>query len=721
MAVIPAVLVPGFLAGSITLVAGVLPGGTANPQFASLSMERVDALERATDVGPAPADRTLYLSVSMPYAKPAEMQRFVDSVSDPMSPDYRRFITPEEVGQRFGLPQDQVDRVADYLRGHGITVTLVGKNRLSICAEATVAQAEAAFHTTIREYTIVPQNEVEPSRFIANATIPTLPSDLAGLVIDVSGLETFTRPRHLTTLTPSLTRGLYNTDDLFASGVQGNGRTLGVTNFVGFRISNAVSYVSHFGLPTPVGGAGSNISVVTVSGGAGSGADNAEGNLDIQMELGMAPLGNIIVYDAGASDLIGVLTREVNDNAADTISESYGWSIPNSTANAAHNLHASMSAQGITYMAASGDSGTSIDPFGYPDDDPEVLVVGGTVATVQNPSGARVSEVGWSGSGGGWSTKTPSFNLRPSWQQGNGVPALPNKRLSPDVGFHSSSGSGAYQFYTGGNLTGGFVGTSFASPIVAGLLAIAEQRMISDGALPPDGQGKQRLGRVANLIYSMNGRSDVWFDILSGSNGNLPDATPSSAHAGWDYVSGWGPFDTLAFADVAACLTGHCAAGTPYCAGDATDPNVSTFCPCLNFGSLGHGCANSANAAGALLTATGSPAADTVVFTATSELPTALSILMQGNSNVSVGVIAGDGVRCVGGSLKRLYSHSASGGSVSFPVGADPSVRTQSSIKGDNIPSGATRYYQTYYRDANAGFCTAATFNVSSGYSIVWP
>src|SRR4029079_9476918 len=137
--------------------AGSLPGGAANPQFASLRMERVAALDRATDVGPTQADRKLYLCVALPYAQPEAMERFVESVSDPRSPSYGKFLTPEEVGERFGLPQSQVDRCADYLRGHGIAVTLVAKNRISILAEATVAQAEAAFHTTIREYTLVPQ------------------------------------------------------------------------------------------------------------------------------------------------------------------------------------------------------------------------------------------------------------------------------------------------------------------------------------------------------------------------------------------------------------------------------------------------------------------------------------------------------------------------------------------------------------------------------------
>src|SRR5205085_2708568 len=137
-----------------------------------------------------------------------------------------------------------------------------------------------------------------------------------------------------------------------------------------------------------------------ISGGAGGGTPQAEGDLDIQMVLGMAPLCDFYIYDGGASDLIGTLTREVNDNIADVISESYGWNLPASTATSAHNLHLSMSGQGITYMAASGDSGTTLEPYSYPDYDPEVLMVGGTIATV-DANGNRSSEVGWSGSGGG--------------------------------------------------------------------------------------------------------------------------------------------------------------------------------------------------------------------------------------------------------------------------------------------------------------------------------
>ncbi len=556
--------------------------GNGQAQFAPIAgMELVPALQRAHDVGAADPSQLLDITVSLPYAHPAEMQAFVDSVSDPKSPNYRHFLSPEEIGEQFGAPRANVDAVANWLVENGMQVTLVSKSNLAVCATTTVAQAENAFHTTIRAYTLTPIDDVEPSQFIANSTPIQLPAAIASTVIDVFGLQTYTRPQHRTTLNPMLTRGLYDSANLFNANFKGQGRTTAISNFDGFRANNWLLYITHFSLPTPPGGAGSNITTVKISGGAGAGAAGGEGDLDIQMELGMVPLGNIIIYDGGQNNLLGTLTKEATDNLADTISESYGWSLAASAATSAHNEHLAMSAEGITYMAATGDSGTSLGSFDYPDYDPEVLQVGGTVATVNTSTGARISEVGWGGSGGGWSNKSISFNVRPSWQVGTGVPPITgsnNHRLLPDLAFHASSNNGAYQFYYNNALTGGFVGTSFASPICAGMLAIAESKAIALGFLPPDVHGHQRLGRVQDLIYSQNGNPAIWHDITVGNNGTLPDGSASTCHVGWDTVTGWGPFDVEAFATQS--FGSSCPAPTVYC----TAKLNSQFCsPSISF------------------------------------------------------------------------------------------------------------------------------------------
>lgn len=157
-----------------------------------------------------------------------------------------------------------------------------------------------------------------------------------------------------------------------------------------------------------------------------------------------------------------------------------------------------------------------------------------------------------------------------------------------------------------------------------------------------------------------------------------------------------------------------------FCFGDGSGAS----CPCANSGAAGRGCENSSGTGGALLTDSGSPtlSADTFVLTASGEKPTAFSIFLQGNAQVAPALF-GDGLRCVGGVLKRLYSLSAVGGVVTAPTGVQPTISARSAALGDTIPIGGTRYYQTYYRDPNLGFCPnppGNSWNVSNALSAVW-
>ncbi len=80
-------------------------------------------------------------------------------------------------------------------------------------------------------------------------------------------------------------------------------------------------------------------------------------------------------------------------------------------------------------------------------------------------------------------------------------------------------------------------------------------------------------------------------------------------------------------------------------------------CPCSNPPSgPGRGCDNSSGTGGASLSSSGvaSLSADTLVFTTSGEKPTAPSIVAQGDAILSSGVVFGQGVSCVAGSLERL-------------------------------------------------------------------
>lgn len=160
----------------------------------------------------------------------------------------------------------------------------------------------------------------------------------------------------------------------------------------------------------------------------------------------------------------------------------------------------------------------------------------------------------------------------------------------------------------------------------------------------------------------------------------------------------------------------HGCGTTSFCFGDGS----VAACPCANTGATGRGCNNSAATGGATLSASGAASltADTVHLISAGELPSSLSIALQGSSVIAP-VAFGDGLRCAGGTLKRLYSHNASAGALTVPQGADPSISVRSSALGDPIPLGAKRAYQFYYRDPNLGFCPGG-FNATNAVSILW-
>jgi hypothetical protein len=154
------------------------------------------------------------------------------------------------------------------------------------------------------------------------------------------------------------------------------------------------------------------------------------------------------------------------------------------------------------------------------------------------------------------------------------------------------------------------------------------------------------------------------------------------------------------------------------------EPGVSGVmpCPCGNPPSgPERGCNNSAGTGGASLTDLGvaSLSNDTLVFTTSAERPTALSIVLGGNIELPSGVSFGDGVRCTGGILLRLYVKSAVGGSITAPTALDPTVSARSAMIGSPILPAQTRLYQVYYRDPLTFGCEA-TFNATSGRRVLW-
>ena len=184
---------------------------------------------------------------------------------------------------------------------------------------------------------------------------------------------------------------------------------------------------------------------------------------------------------------------------------------------------------GVTFVAATGDSGADSGVTQFPADSPNVVAVGGT--DLDQSGGTWVSETGDKGSGGGIS----SVESQPAYQAGKVNGTSSTQRTLPDVAMDMGTGVAVYDTTVNSpssgwsNLIGG---TSLATPMFAGLVAVADQGRALAGLPALDGPG-QTLPRLYNLP------SADFHDITSGNNTD-GGSVGYSAGPGYDLVTGLG-------------------------------------------------------------------------------------------------------------------------------------------------------------------------------------
>jgi subtilase family serine protease len=184
---------------------------------------------------------------------------------------------------------------------------------------------------------------------------------------------------------------------------------------------------------------------------------------------------------------------------------------------------------GVTFLAASGDSGTGV---AYPAASPDVIGVGGTTL-VLSANGSYSSETAWSGSGGGLST----MEREPSFQSQFAIPDDPRGyRGSPDVSYNANPGTG-YAIYDSVGINGysGWFqvgGTSAGTPQWAALFAIANSLRAA--------ARKSNLSSTDTTVYSLAKAAPAtdFHAVTQGTNGTC--GTICTASAGYDYVTGLG-------------------------------------------------------------------------------------------------------------------------------------------------------------------------------------
>jgi subtilase family serine protease len=163
----------------------------------------------------------------------------IDRLHDPTSPYFHRWLTAQQLGERYGLAQSDIHTVTRWLKSHGFSVNTVYPNQSVIDFSGTAGQVRQAFHTEIHRL------KVGDADHIANMTDPQIPAALAPAIVGVVSLSDFMpqpmydSPANLTTtncsapttftcyyVVPADLATIYNLNPLFEAGFSGRGQTI---------------------------------------------------------------------------------------------------------------------------------------------------------------------------------------------------------------------------------------------------------------------------------------------------------------------------------------------------------------------------------------------------------------------------------------------------------------------------------------------------------------
>jgi hypothetical protein len=476
-------------------------------EWAPVAHTAPPVLRHATDLGPVDDNLSLtalVLALKPSAAQQADLDALLAAQQNPASPEYRRWLTPDEYGARFGLSSNDLQQVTAWLQSKGFSVVRVSNSRTRVFFAGTADKVQRSFHTTLHQY------RLDGELHFSNATDVSVPRALDGIAFYMGGLNDFrprahpkTRraPKPGVTSEPGYTWGsskysiapsdfatIYDLNNLYnwsAQSVNGAGASLAIVGQTLVYTTDVTHFRTVAGLPA----ISLNMDLVPNSGTAVYGAadDMEEAYLDIEWSSAVARNATInFVYTGNAS---GYNTWNALEYAADNptlvgnptvISSSYGLcetDAGSSFSDYINTFTTQANTEGITVVACAGDSGAAgCDAHGessttsasgglslwIPSSLPTVTALGGTElndgsggpwwsnanSTTYESALSYIPEIGWNdtalggglASGGGGASQ---FFTKPSWQTGTGVPS-DGKRDVPDVSLTASWDHDAY-------------------------------------------------------------------------------------------------------------------------------------------------------------------------------------------------------------------------------------------------------------------------------------
>lgn len=513
----------------------------AQPQTPVTRHTRDEVINKVSPlVGHLSATKNMRIVLVLQHRNQPDLDQFLKDLQDPASTSYHHYLTVDQFTAKYGPSVSDYEAVKTWAKENGLKIESTARNRQILAVSGSVQKIQNALHVNFGVY----QHPTENRTFFAPDREPT--PDMSVRLWSIGGLDNFSTPQRMLVKNPnpvtsdtaisnattgSCPGASFCGSDMraayYSAGggtLTGSGQSVGLFEFIGTDLTDVTTYFTNAGQTNNVPITLTSVDTQSVNctdNSAGGFCDDTEQTLDITQAISMAPgmSGLTMWIGTGAKSgqtlddpgiLNGMATASPLNSA---LSCSWAWKPTDNTTD--DPFFQEFQAQGQSFFTAAGDSGTwASGGFVWPADDPYVMSVGGTDLTTASAGGAWASETGWSDTGGGISTN--SFAI-PSWQVAAAAGCAKcsqTLRNGPDV-----SANANFTFYVCAdqkacteNLYGG---TSFAAPMWAGFIALANQQAVSNGSA--------LVGFVNPALYTniyANGTeyANDFHDITSGGN-----------------------------------------------------------------------------------------------------------------------------------------------------------------------------------------------------------
>ncbi|HLX22453.1 MAG TPA: S53 family peptidase [Usitatibacter sp.] len=460
------------------------------PTLKVLTTQRVAWAVPENDAGELAGDTPLtHLTVVLKRAPDRQQafEQFLRDQQDPASSNFHRWLTPLEVGERFGLPEGDIEAVTSWLGAQGLHVDGVSNSRTRIVFSGSAARVGAAFASTMHSYVAGAQKR------IALAGAPRLPADIAPLVLAVHGLESVSERPSLGPAVPrtghagpepkftsctgsdcvhSIWPGdfavLYGVNHVYQQGLSGAGQTIAIIGRANVYLPDIENFQSQASIRiqdpvtiVPPNGIAPGPALSTPPSDPATLDDQREATLDVTRASGVAPgatIDLVVSLDAPTASGLSIASSYVVDSnpvIAQVMNVSFNLceqSAGQSSTLFWDNLYSQAAAEGISVFVSSGDGGAAgCDiPFQAPPAtqtaSPNSLCASSYATCV---GGTQFNENAEAGSGGYWNTT-------------NGTGFASALRYIPEGAWNEPADStGKFQVASGGGGVSTFVPTPY--------------------------------------------------------------------------------------------------------------------------------------------------------------------------------------------------------------------------------------------------------------------